>query len=156
MDTDLVTKISSLVAEVNDPESLLEWWDSVPNTPAIPTYWKRKGERAVLLSFGSRGSIIDLRQYTTILGREKTLILNGWISTPTFIALTIDPNGLPSQALYPFLIVATSSDFFDPERMDYDVKTLKRNPINHSVQATIGYADRMRKKVRFDVPQDLF
>jgi len=156
MDTDLVTKISSLVAEVNDPESLLEWWDSVPNTPAIPTYWKRKGERAVLLSFGSRGSIIDLRQYTTKMGREKTLIINGWISTPTFIALTIDPNGLPSQALYPFLIVATSSDFFDPERMDYDVKTLKRNPINHSVQATIGYADRMRKKVRFDVPQDLF
>lgn len=152
---DLVTKISSLVANVINPVDLFQWWNTLEDTPSIPRYWKMKGEVAVLKSFGSNGTVIDLQPYTNLLATKKNIHIKGWVSTPNSIVLVVDPKGLPSDLLYPYLILAMSSDLMDYELIINQIKNNPVNPCQFSIPARIGYRDRLRRKVRFDIPEEL-
>ena len=152
---DLITKISSLVACVDDSQDILNWWESQPNTPNIPRYWKMKGELAVLKSFGSNGNAISLKPYTSILGMKHDLNIKGWVTTPTSIVLVVDPEGLPTDLLNPYLILAMSSDVMDYDLVINQIKTGQVTPCRLKVPATIGYRDKYRRMVRYDLPEEL-
>lgn len=152
---DLVTKISSLVACVQDSDDIFDWWKKKEGTPSIPKYWKRKGEIVVLKSFGSQGNVYDLKAYTHILGTKQDLTVKGWIRTPTSMVLVIDPKGLPSDLTNPYLVLAMPSDMIEYELVIKQIKSAKINPCQLKVNTTIGYRDKYRKIVRFDIPEEL-
>ena len=152
---DLITKISSLVACIREPEELLLWWRSELNTPPIPSYWTKKGSVAVLKSFGSNGSVIDLKPYTSILATKQTIHIKGWISPPTAIVLVVDPKDLPTDIANPYIIMALPGDLMDYELILHKIKTGKMIPCKHQVEAKIGYRDKYRRTIRFDIPEEL-
>ena len=152
---DLITKISSLVACVREPEDLFLWWNKESNTPVIPTYWKKKGSAVVLKSFGSKGNVIDLQPYTSILATTVDINIKGWVSTSNAIVLVVDPKDLPSDIANPYLILAMSSDVMEYELVINQVKKGKLNVCEHTVKAQIGYRDRLRRIVRHDLPEEL-
>lgn len=152
---DLITKISSLVACITEPEDLFLWWSKEPNTPTVPPYWNKKGSVAVLKSFGSKGSVIDLKPYTSILATKQTIHIKGWISTPTAVVLVVDPKDLPSDIENPYIIMALPGEVMDYELIVHKIKTGKMTPCKHQVEAKIGYRDKYRRTVRFDIPEEL-
>lgn len=152
---DLITKISSLVACVDDAQDIFDWWESQPNTPTIPRYWKMKGEIAVLKSFGSRGSVISLQPYMSILGTKHDLSIKGWVSTSNTIVLVVDPKSLPSDLQNPYLILAMSSDVMDYELIINQIKSGQVNPCQLKVPVKIGYRDKYRRMIRYDIPEEL-
>ena len=152
---DLITKISSLVACITEPEDLFFWWDREPNTPTIPSYWNKKGSVAVLKSFGSKGSVIDLKPYTSILATKQTIHIKGWISTPTAVVLVVDPKDLPTDIASPYIIMALPGEIIDYELIVHKIKAGKMIPCKHQVEAKIGYRDKYRRTVRFDIPEEL-
>jgi hypothetical protein len=152
---DLITKISSLVACVQDSEDILDWWEAQAETPSIPRYWKEKSSVVVLKSFGSNGNIFNLKSYTHILGTKQELTIKGWIATPTSMVLVVDPKSLPSDLKNPYLIVAMSSDMMEYELVIKQIKRAKVNPCQLKVLTTVGYRDKYRKIVRFDIPEEL-
>jgi hypothetical protein len=152
---DLITKISSLVACVDDSDDLFEWWKTVSDTPPIPSYWKKKGSLAILKSFGSKGTVINLQPYTTILGTKQTLHIKGWVATPNIVVLVIDPKGLPTDLVNPYLILTMSSDLMGYDLIIKQIKSGKMNPCQYTIPATIGYRDKLRRMVRYDIPEEL-
>jgi hypothetical protein len=152
---DLVTKISSLVACVDDSNELFEWWNTLSSTPNIPRYWKKKGEVAILKSFGSNGTVIDLQPYTAILGTKRTLNITGWLAIQNIIVLVVDPKDLPSDLANPYIILAMSSDVMDFELVINQIKKGRIVPSQFTVPTTIGYMDKYRRTVRFDIPEEL-
>ena len=152
---DLITKISSLVACIREPEELFLWWNREPNTPTIPSYLRKKGSVAVLRSFGSNGSVIDLKPYTSILATKQTIHIKGWISTPTAVVLVVHPKDLPTDIANPYIIMALPGEIMDYELIVHKIKTGKMIPCKHQVEAKIGYRDRYRKTVRYDIPEEL-
>ena len=151
---DLKTKISSLVACV-DSSDLFDWWLSLSDTPHIPSYWKKKGSFAVLKTFGSNGTVIDLMPYTSILGTKQTLTIKGWLSTSNEIILVVDPKSLPTDTESPYIILAMSSDIMEYELVVHQIKSGAINPCSYSIPSTIGYRDKYRRIVRFDIPEEL-
>ena len=152
---DLVTKISSLVACVQDTEEVFDRWYSIPNAPIIPSYWKKKGQAAVLKSFGSNGTVIDLKAYTALLGSKVDLKIKGWIATDNTIVLVVDPKSLPTDLANPYLILAMSSDLMDYELVINKIKRSKINSCSFTIGTKIGYRDKYRRMVRFDIPEEL-
>lgn len=151
---DLITKISSLVACVESSE-LFEWWETESDTPRIPSYWKKKGTFAVLKTFGSNGTVIDLRPYTSILGTKQTLKIKGWVSTSNEIILVVDPKSLPTDTESPYIILSMASDMIEYELVINQIKSGAINPCSYSILSTIGYRDKYRRIVRFDIPEEL-
>ena len=152
---DLITKISSLVACIREPEELFLWWKRDPKTPTIPSYWKKKGSVAVLKSFGSNGSVIDLKPYTSILATSQTIHIKGWISTPTAVVLVVEPKDLPTDITNPYIIMALPGEIMDYELVAHKIKKGTMIPCDLQVEAKIGYRDKYRKTVRFDIPEEL-
>ena len=152
---DLITKVSSLVASIIEPNDLHTWWATQQNTPSIPSYWKKKGAVAVLKSFGSNGSVIDLKAYTSLLGSKVKVHIKGWVSTPTSMVLVVDPKDLPSDIINPYIILAMPSDVMDYELVINQIKRSQVNPCSINVEAKIGYCDKYRKLIRFDIPEEL-
>ncbi len=152
---DLITKVSSLVACIREPEDLLLWWEKEPNTPTIPQYWTKKGSVAVLKSFGSNGTAIDLKPYTTILASNQTIHIKGWISTSTAVVLVVEPKDLPTDISNPYIIMALPGDLMDYDLIAHKIKTGKMTPCKHQVEAKIGYRDKYRRSIRFDIPEEL-
>ena len=152
---DLSTKISSLVACIREPEELFLWWNKESNTPNIPRYWTKKGSVVVLKSFGANGSAIDLKPYTSILSTDQTIHIKGWISTPTAVVLVVEPKDLPTDISNPYIIMALPGDVMDYELIAHKIRTGKMIPCTHQVKAKIGYRDKYRKLVRFDIPEEL-
>jgi hypothetical protein len=152
---DNVTKIDRLVACVKDPSKVFYEWDSILDTRSIPTYWKRKGTAVTLRSFGSQGNVISLQPYTHILGMEYKIKINGWIQTPHAFVFVADPCGLPSDVTDPYLVVAMASDILDYDRVLRMIRSSEVHPCSFEVTATIGYRDRLRREVRFDIPSDM-
>lgn len=152
---DLITKISSLVACVDDSDELFEWWNTLSNTPRIPSYWKKKGSVAVLKSFGSNGTVINLQPYTTILGTKQTLNIKGWVASSNIIVLVVDPKDLPTDIANPYIILAMSSDVMDFELVINQIKKSDVVPSQFTVPTTIGYMDKYRRIVRYDIPEEL-
>jgi hypothetical protein len=148
-------KISGLVAQVEDPTAIHEWWDSLPNTPHTPSYWKKMGRVVMLRHFGSQGTVVDLQPFTSILARKKTLVVKGWVRTRDAIILVIDPQDLPTDVSSPYLILSISGDVVDPDRIVSEVKTSHVNPCRHEFEVKVGYRDRLLKRVRFDIPNEL-
>jgi hypothetical protein len=152
---DLATKISSLVACVDDSSELFEWWDTLSDTPNIPSYWKKKGTVAILKSFGSNGTVIDLQPHTTILGTKRTLNITGWIAGSNVIVLIVNPKDLPTDIDNPYIILAMSSDVMDFELVINQIKRGKVASSQFTVPTTIGYMDKYRHVVRYDIPEEL-
>lgn len=152
---DLVTKISSLVACIRDRDDLFAWFINEPNTPRVPSYWKKKGSVVVLKSFGSKGTVIDLKAYTHLLATEQTIHIKGWISTPTAIVLVVDPKDLPTDISNPYIIMSLPGDVMDHELVLHKIKNKEMIPCTHQVKAKIGYRDTNRRMIRYDIPEEL-
>lgn len=152
---DNVTKIDRLVACVEDPSKVFYEWDSILETMTIPTYWKRKGTAVTLRSFGHQGNVVSLQPYTHILGMVYKIKIKGWIQTSNAFVFVADPCGLPSDVTDPYLVVAMASDIIDYDRVLRMIRSSEVHPCSFEVTATIGYRDRLRRTVRFDIPFDM-
>jgi hypothetical protein len=149
------TKITTLSAEVLDRASLMKWWSKVKDAPTIPTYWKGRGHRATLKVFGSNGNVCDLTPYTTILGTKKKMRVKGWLKTNRAIVLVLDPMGIPTDLENPYLILSSEGDLVNPELVKYMIQNVPINPSSFELDVKIGYVDRLRRTIRFDIPEDL-